>query len=49
MIDGLPDDVPGRYSVGTWGTLIFAIIIGVALGGGLYWMLDYAASVALRE
>ncbi len=49
MIDGLPNDVPGRYSVGTWGTLIFAIVFGAALGGGLYWMLNHVASVALGE
>ena len=49
MIDGLPQDSPGRYSVGSWGGLLLAILVGLACATGLLWLLCYAADVGTQQ
>jgi hypothetical protein len=44
VIDGLPGDSPGRWSQGSWGGLLFALLFGLAAGGLLLAMLWYAAN-----
>ncbi len=45
MLDGLPQNSPGRYSAGSWGSLILAVVFGVGAGGALYWLLSQAAEI----
>ncbi len=46
MLDGLPTDWPARYSAGSWGTLLAALVFGLGAGGLLFGLLWYAASLA---
>ncbi len=45
MLDGLPSDGAGRYSVGSWGALLLAVGFALAAGGALLWMLWWAADM----
>ena len=49
MLDGLPTDWPGRYSMGSWGTLLAALVFGLGAGGLLFGLLWYAASLVGEE